>query len=102
MDADKPILLSYRESESVDGGFAEQVLDLAESGVKGVAENLNRQLRYGEVTTAPVAVNYLEGYLGNVGDVRTIVVIGVFPVEVAEKIGELIKEAVDLVFQRKP
>lgn len=97
-DNRKPNLLRYASSTGTDGSFAEGVTELALDAVKAVEANLNQQLRYGKVSQGPISIDYLDGNLGNVGKVRSIVIVGVFPLAAADQISEVIKDAVDTVF----
>lgn len=94
----KPNLLRYASARGTDGSFAEGVLELANDAVKAVEDNLNRQLRYGKVSQGPISVDYLDGHLGNVGQVRSLVVVGVFPLAAADDISGIIKDAIETVF----
>lgn len=94
----KPNLLRYASEQGKDGSFADSILGLASDAVRAVEANLSRQLRYGKVTQGPISVDYVDGHLGNVGQVRSLVIVGVFPLDAADQISGIIKDSIETVF----
>jgi len=97
----KAHLVSYKAEDGKDSSFAESVTELAVGAVKSVETNLNRQLRYGRVTEGPIAVDYLDGHLGNVGRVRTLVVVAVFPATAVAQISGIVQDAIEIAFKQE-
>lgn len=66
--------------------------------MRAVEANLNRQLRYGKISQGPISVDHIDGPLDNVGQVRSLVIVGVFPLAAAGQISGIIKDSIETVF----